>query len=103
MPKFYMAYHEPTDVPDDKKAEMQANYKAWIAKYSDVFEMPETPFKAQWTVDGDGHREGFKQPMMGFCVINAPDAETALAIASENSFIQMGTIHLAELMEMSKG
>ncbi|MCK0140397.1 YciI family protein [Aliiroseovarius sp. F47248L] len=100
MPKFYIAYHEPRDVPDDKKADMQAAYKAWISKYSDAFVMPETPFKAQWTVDGDGAREGFKQPMMGFCIIEAADADAALAIASENSFLQMGTIHLAEMMEM---
>ncbi len=103
MPKFYIAYHEPRDVPDDKKADMQAAYKAWIAKYADAFVMPETPFTAQWTVDGDGAREGFKQPMMGFCIIEAADADAALAIASENSFLQMGTIHLAEMMEMPGG
>jgi len=103
MPKFYMAYHEPSDVPDDKKAEMQAAYKAWVGKYAEVFVMPETPFAAQWTVDAKGARDGFKHPMMGFCIIEAADADAAKAIASENSFIQMGTIHLAELMEMPKG
>ena len=100
MPKLYMDYHDPRDVAPDKKGEMQAEHKAWASAHAAAFDVPESPFSAQWTVDESGVQDGYASPTMGFCVFTAPDAEAAKKIALDCPFTKMGVLHLAQMMDM---
>lgn len=101
MPRFYMAYHVTREVEDPaEQADHQARYQAWTEKHAGSLVVPAQPLGPQWTVTANGASEGFDGSMMGFSVLDAPDYDAALTIASECPFCDIGNLQVAEMMIM---
>ena len=105
MPNFMFAYHAGKDFkpPEDGAAQM-ARWNAWVTDLGDAMVNPGTPLGKSWTISASGAAEGGgSNPLMGYSVVAAESIEAALEIAKSCPFVDMGTIEVAQAMEMSGG
>ncbi len=78
-----------------------ANQPAWIAGMGDAVVNPGTPFKDSKTVSADGVEDGGgPNPIMGFTEVTADSLDAALEMAQASPFLEMGTIEVAEAVQM---
>ena len=102
MPEFMFAYHggKKPETPE-QGAEMMAQWKAWVEDLGDAMVNPGTPLGMSKTVSADGVADdGGPNPLAGFSVVSADSMDAVLEIAKSCPFLQMGTIEVAEMMEM---
>lgn len=102
MPQYVFAYHggRKPDTPEEG-AELMAKWKAWIDDLGDAMVNPGTPVGMSKTVSADGVADdGGPNPLAGFSIVEAKDMDAALGMAKSCPFLEMGTIEVAEAMQM---
>ncbi len=102
MPDYIFAYHggNKPESPEDG-AKMMVEWQAWIADLGDTMVNPGTPLGKSKTVSAGGVADdGGSNPLAGFSVVQADGIDAAVEIAKGCPFIAMGTIEVAEMMEM---
>ena len=102
MPNFVFAYHggKKPESPEEG-AKLKAKWNAWLEGLGDAVVNPGTPLGMSKTVSSDGvSDDGGSNPLSGFSILNAGSMDAALEMAKACPFLEMGTIEVAEAMEM---
>jgi YCII-related domain len=101
MPKYVIAYHggEKFGSPQDRAAHM-AKWKAWVAGLGDAVVNPGTPLGKGKLVSSSGVSEAGVDRLTGFSIVTADSMGAALDMAQRCPFLDIGTIEVAEVMEM---
>ena len=102
MSNYILAYHggKKPATPEDG-ARQKENWKAWLGGLGDAVVNPGTPMGKSRTVSADGvSDDGGPNPLTGYTIVKADSMKAALEMAKECPFLEMGTLEVAELMEM---
>lgn len=102
MPDFIFAYHGGKRPENPEEGEqLMARWKAWVAGLGDAMVNPGTPVGMSKTVSADGVTDdGGANPLSGYSVVRADSMEAVLELAKSCPFLEMGTIEVAEQIEM---
>src|SRR5262249_35508359 len=101
MPKYIIAYRgsDKSERPQDGAAH-RAKWKAWIAGLGDAVVNPGTPLGQCKLVTANGVSEAPTDRLTGFSVVTADSMGAALEMAQRCPFLDIGTLEVAEMMEM---
>lgn len=101
MPKFVIAYlgGKQTANPQERAAQM-AKWKAWVDGLGDRMVNPGMPLGQGKLATSNGVSERGPNHLTGFSIVLAEDMDAALNIAQRCPFLEIGTIEVAEAMEM---
>ncbi len=102
MPNYILAYHggKMPESPEEGAKEM-AKWNAWIGGLGDAMVNPGTPLGKSKTVSSGGvSDDGGSNPLLGFSIVKADSMDAALEIAKGCPYLELGTIEVAEVMEM---
>jgi hypothetical protein len=101
MPKYVIAYLGGKQMPNaqDRAAHM-ARWKAWVDGLGSAMVNPGTPLGQGKLVSSDGVSERGPNALTGFSIVLADNMDAALEIAQRCPFLDIGTIEVAEAMEM---
>ena len=101
MPKYVIAYLGGKQVanPDARAAQM-AKWKAWVDGLGDRMVNPGMPLGQGKLVSAAGVSERGPNHLTGFSIVLADNIDAALEIAQRCPFLEIGTIEVAEAMEM---
>ena len=96
----YLGGNQPS-TPKEGKQHF-AKYKEWLASIGDAAVSPANPFKNTHTVNSDGSvASGSTTTMSGYTIIDVDSMETALSIAKDCPFLEIGgSLEVSELMQM---
>ncbi|MGI9357625.1 MAG: YciI family protein [Rhizobiaceae bacterium] len=103
MSEYIIAYlgGKKPDTPE-QGAEHMAKWKAWLGGLGDAVVNPGTPLGASVIINSEGVSEDVRSDRLtGFSVVKAESLDAAVAIAKECPFLEMGTLEVAEIMQMS--
>jgi len=101
MPKYVMAYLGGKQVPNPKdRAPQMAKWKAWVDGLGGAMINPGMPLGQGRLVSADGVSERGPNHLTGFSIVMADNMDAALEIAQACPFLEIGTIEVAEAMEM---
>ena len=79
-----------------------ARWKAWLEGLGEAVVNPGTPLGKSKTVSAEGVTDdGGPNPLAGFSIVEADNMDAALEMAKACPFVEMGTIEVAEAMELS--
>jgi len=100
VPKYVIAYLGGKQMPNpqDRAAHM-AKWKAWVDGLGSAMVNPGTPLGQGKLVSSDGVSERGPNALTGFSIVLADNID-ALEIAQRCPFLDIGTIEVAEAMEM---
>jgi hypothetical protein len=102
MSRYCLAYFgrkEPES--PEAGAENYAKWQAWLGGLGDAVVNPGTPLGMSKIVSSDGVSDGGGvNPLTGFSIVKADSMDAAVEIAKSCPFLEMGTIEVAEVMEM---
>jgi len=102
MPNYILAYHggKKPESPEEGAKHM-AKWKAWMTGLGDAMVNPGTPLGKSKTVSADGvSNDGGPNPLAGYSIVQADDIDGAVKMAITCPFLEMGTIEVAQVMEM---
>lgn len=96
----YLGGEQPSS-PEEGKRHF-AKYKEWLSSLGDSAVSPANPLKDTSTVHPDGSvTAGGSTSMSGYTIIEADSMETALSIARDCPFLDVGgSLEVSELIEM---
>ena len=91
----------PPSSPDEGKKHM-AKYMDWLSSLGDSAVSPANPLKNTHTVHSDGSiTEENTTTMSGYTIVEADSIDTALAIAKDCPFLDVGgSLEVSELIKM---
>lgn len=99
MPKFVFAYHG-TKRPVEP-AQYMARWRAWVKGLGSALVNPGLPLGPSKTVGSGGVTDGGgSNPLAGFSIVEADSMEAALALARGCPHLDIGTIEVAQAMDM---
>jgi hypothetical protein len=82
-------------------AELMAKWKAWLGGLGDAVVNPGTPLEKSKTVSSAGvSDDGGSNPLSWFSIVKADSMDAALEMAKGCPHFELGTIEVAEAMEM---
>ena len=101
MPKYVIAYLGGKQVanPQERAAQM-AKWKAWVGGLGDRMVNPGMPLGPGKLVSADGVSERGPNHLSGFSIVLADNMDAALDIAQRCPFLEIGTIEVAEAMDI---
>ncbi len=102
MPEYVITYNggKKPESPE-AGAESMGKWKAWIDGLGDAVVNPGTPLRMSRIVSSDGVSEDVGQnPLTGFTILKADNLDLVLDMAKACPFLEMGTLGVAEVMEM---
>ncbi|MGI9406379.1 MAG: YciI family protein [Hyphomicrobiaceae bacterium] len=102
MAEFILAYHggKKPESPEAGAKHME-DWRAWVEGLGDTMVNPGTPLGKSKTVSEEGVADdGGANPLSGFSVVKADSIDAAVEIAKGCPFLMMGTIEVAEMMQM---
>ena len=105
MPNYIIAYHggNKSETPEEGTKDME-RFQAWVAwvdSLGDAVVNPGTPLGKSKTISSDGVSEGdVTNPLIGYSIVKAESMDAALNIAKGCPYLEMGTVEVAETMEM---
>lgn len=102
MSNYILAYHggKKPESPEEGAKHM-AKWKAWVGDLGDAMVNPGTPLGMSRTVSSDGISDnGGENPLTGYSIVKADSMDAALDIAKACPFLDIGTLEVAEVMEM---
>lgn len=102
MPNYLFAYHggRQPESPEEGARQM-ARWKAWIGALGNAAVNPGTPLGASRFVSAAGVSDDSGQSSLsGFSIVEADSMETALEIARDCPYVDIGTIEVAEVKQM---
>ncbi len=103
MPKFMLVYHGGRGpMPADESDRQRQRFMAWMGTVGSALASPANPVMPSKVVG----REGVSDPdpseaFNGYSVVEAEDLGAAIAIAKTCPFLDIGTLEVAQLMEMT--
>lgn len=103
MSNYIFAYHGGGKMPEtpEEGAELMAKWRAWVAGLGDAMINPGSPVGKSKTVSSTGITDdGGSNPLMGYSLVEADSMDAALAMAENCPHLVIGTIEVAEVMEM---
>ena len=103
MPSYMLAYYggKMPENPEEG-AKGRKKFMAWLGGLGQAVVNPGTPLGMSKTVSSDGVSEDSgADHLTGFSIIKADSMDAAIEIAKECPFLDMGTVEVAEVMEMS--
>ncbi len=102
MPEYIIAYHggkEPESPEEGAKG--MAKWQAWLGGLGDAIVNPGTPLGRNRIVSSSGvSDDGGPDPLTGYTIVKADDMDAALEMAKACPFLEMGTLEVAEVMQM---
>jgi hypothetical protein len=102
MPNFVFAYHGSKRPANP--AQHMARWKAWVAGLGDALVNPGVPVGKSKTVSANGVSDGGgPSPLAGFSIVQAENMDAAIALARGCPHLDIGTIAVAEAMQMQMG
>ena len=102
MPNYVFAYHggKKPENPEAGAKEM-AKWKAWVGELGDAVVNPGTPLGKSKIVSSNGVSDyDGSNSWSGFSIVTADNMDAVLEMAKVCPFLDMGTIEVAEMMEM---
>lgn len=101
MAKFVLTFEDARQ-PSSPEAGQQhmSDYRDWLAGLGDTLVMPQLAFRQTRVVTDQGVRETGPGGIMGFLIIEAENMEAAIAVARQCPFLAMGTMRVAEAMDV---
>lgn len=101
MAKFVLTFEDARQ-PSSPEAGQQhmSDYRVWLAGLGDTLVMPQLAFRQTRVVTDQGVRETGPGGIMGFLIIEAENMEAAIAVARQCPFLAMGTMRVAEAMDV---
>lgn len=102
MSNFVLSYYggKKPDSPEEGQRHME-DFKKWLTSLGEAVVNPGTPLGMSMVVSSDGIKEySGSSPLTGFSIIEAENIEAALEMTKSCPFLIMGTINVAEVMEM---
>lgn len=102
MTNYILAYHKGKDPENpETQAEGMAKWQAWVVDLGDAIVNPGTALGNSKivSVDGVADSEG-ANPLIGFSVVTADTMDAAIEMAKRCPYLEVGTIEVAEMMEM---
>ncbi len=102
MPNYVLAYHGgKTPESPEEGAKQMAKWNAWVGGLGDAVVNPGTPLGKSKTVSSAGVSDhSGSDRLTGCSIVKADKMEAALEMAKECPFLEIGTIEVAEVMEM---
>ena len=104
MPEYIIAYHggkEP-ESPEEGAKGME-KWQAWVGGLGDAIVNPGTPLGMNKTVTPDGvSDEDGPNRLTGYSIVKADNMDAALEMAKACPFLEMGTLEVAEVMQMPR-
>jgi hypothetical protein len=102
MPSFILAYRgwRKPESPESG-ARSKAAFQAWIVGLGDAVVNPGTPLGMSKTVSAQGVAETGEERLTGFSIVRAEDMGAALEMAKACPYLVMGTVEVAQVMEMT--
>lgn len=103
MSEYIIAYlgGKKPDTPE-QGAEHMAKWKAWLGDLGDAVVNPGTPLGTSVIISSEGVSEDARPDRLtGFSIVKADNLDAAVAIAKECPFLDMGTLEVAEIKQMS--
>jgi hypothetical protein len=96
----YLGGNQPSS--EEEASKHYQKYVAWLTALGDAVVVPTIPLKDTSTVNPDGTiREGGSSAMSGFSIIKANSMQTALSIAKNCPFLEIGgSLEVSEIMQM---
>ncbi|MBI3675337.1 MAG: hypothetical protein HY243_01805 [Proteobacteria bacterium] len=99
MPNYVFAYHGSKR--PENPAQHMSRWKSWVKGLGAAFVNPGLPVGRSKTVSGDGVTDGGgPNPLAGFSIVKADNMDAALALAQSCPHLDIGTIEVAEAMDM---
>ncbi len=102
MSEYLFAYHggKKPGSPEEGAKQME-KWKAWVGGLGDAMVNPGTPLGMSKTVSSGGvSDDGGSNPLCGYSIVKADSMDAALEIAKGCPYLELGTIEVAEVMEM---
>jgi len=101
MTKFVLTFEDARQ-PSSPEAGQQhmSDYRDWLAGLGDTLVMPQLAFRQTRVVTDQGVREAGPGGIMGFLMIEAENMEAAIAVARQCPFLAMGSMRVAEAMDV---
>ena len=102
MPDFVIAYRggKKPDSPEEGAKQM-AKWKAWLGGLGGAVVNPGTPLGKSKIVTSSGVTDGGgATALTGFSIVRADSMEAALKMAKACPFLDMGTLEVAQVMDM---
>ena len=102
MPNYIIAYHggKKFENPEEGTKDME-RFQTWVDSLGDAVVNPCTPLGKSKTVSSGGVSEGdVTNPLIGYSIVKAESMDAALNIAKGCPYLEMGTVEVAETMEM---
>ncbi len=102
MSNYIMAYHAGLKFePPEGGAKGMEKFKAWVGSLGDAVVNPGTPLGMSKTVSSGGVSDnGGENRLIGFSIVKADSMDAALEMAKVCPYLEIGTIEVAEMMEM---
>ncbi|MDJ0941782.1 MAG: YciI family protein [Woeseiaceae bacterium] len=95
----YIGGRQPA-TPEEGKAQKE-KWDAWITNLGDAIVNPGTPLAMSKTIGPDGVADADPdRKLTGFSIVRADSLDDAIAIAKECPFLEMGTLEVAQVMQM---
>ena len=102
MTNYIIAYHggEKPESPEEGAKQME-KWKAWIGGLGDAVVNPGTPLGKSKIVSSSGVSDADESNLLtGYSTVKADTMDAALEMAKSCPFLEMGTLEVAEVMEM---
>ena len=102
MANYIIAYHggKKFESPEEG-AQHMAKWQAWVGGLGDAVVNPGTPLGKSRIVSAGGvSDDGGSNPLTGFSIVKADTMDAALEMAKACPYLKIGTIEVAEVMEM---
>ena len=104
MPNYIIAYHggKKPESPEEGGKQME-KWQAWVDGLGDAVVNPGTPLGKSRIVSSDSvSDDGGPNSLTGYSIVKADTMDAALEMAKACPFLDIGTIEVAEVMEMQK-
>ena len=102
MSNYVFAYHggKKPESPEEG-AKLMAKWKSWVGGLGDAMVNPGTPLgKSKIVSSGGVSDDGGSNTLTGFSIVKADSMDAALELAKGCPYLDLGTIEVAEVMEM---
>ena len=102
MPNYIIAYHggKKPESPEEGAKQME-KWKAWVGGLGDAIVNPGTPLGMSKTVTSSGVSDADESNRLtGYSTVKADNMDAVLDMAKGCPFLEIGTLEVAEVMEM---
>jgi len=102
MPQLIIAYHGGTQsASPEEGAKHGGRFMKWMSGLGDAVVNPGTPLGMSKTLRSEGVSDtGSADGLTGFSIITADNLEAAVAVAQGCPFLEMGTLEVAQVMQI---